>query len=193
MGSKDKKNKEIKNEEEKSQEEATEATPKESKKPDLKVVDQKLEDTLKELEEEKKKYLYLRADFENYKKQAIKERSDLVRFGGESVIREMLDVLDDLERATTSKLTPETMDKYKDGVDLIVGQFKKALEKVGVEEIPSKGVPFDPSVHEALSSIKSPDHPAGSIVEVFRKPYKLHGKLIRPGQVVVSMEAEGES
>ncbi len=144
-------------------------------------------DQVKEaLEEEKKKYLYLRADFDNYRKQSIKERSDLVKYGGEPVIREMLTILDDLERAASSELTADTLANYKNGIDLIVETFKKKLATMGVEAVDSKGQPFDPGIHEALSSINDPNQEPNSVVEVFRKPYRLHGKLIRPGQVVVN-------
>lgn len=144
------------------------------------------------LEEEKKKYLYLRADFDNFRKQAIKERSDLIKFAGEPIIREMLNILDDLERAASSPLSAETLDKYKNGVELIVSTFKKSLEKLGVEAVDSKGQPFDPAIHEALSSVSDPTKESGSVVEVFRKPYKLHGKLVRPGQVVVNTAKKEE-
>lgn len=144
------------------------------------------------IEEEKKKYLYLRADFDNFRKQAIKERSDLIKFAGEPIIREMLSILDDLERAATSPLSAETLDKYKNGVELIVSTFKKSLERLGVEAVESKGLPFDPAIHEALSSVSDPTKESGSVVEVFRKPYRLHGKLVRPGQVVVNTAKKEE-
>ena len=139
-----------------------------------------------ELNELKKQHLYLRADFENYRKQTIKERSDLIKYGAEPVIREFLNILDNLERATQIELKPETIEQYKNGVDLIKNQVKKSLERFGVEEVPSEGQPFDPAVHEALGSVNNPDLPPHSIAEVFKKAYKLHGKVIRPAQVVVN-------
>jgi molecular chaperone GrpE len=139
-----------------------------------------------ELSELKKQYLYLRADFENYKKNAIKERSDLIKFGAEPVLREFLSVLDTLERAAEMKVTPDTIDQFKEGIKHLVTQFKKTLERFGVEEVATKGEAFDPNIHEALSSVNDPELAPNAIAEVFRKAYKLHGKVIRPAQVVVN-------
>ncbi len=139
-----------------------------------------------QLEEMKKQYLYLRADFENFRRQSIKERSELIKFGSEPVLREFLSVLDNLERASDTAVTADTLDQYKNGVGLIVNQLKKSLEKFGVEEVDCKGQTFDPNVHEALSSSNNPDLPPNSITDVFKKAYKLHGKVIRPAQVVVN-------
>src|SRR5438105_2946890 len=82
-----------------------------------------------EVEDLKRQNLYLRADFDNYRKQTLKERSELIKFGSEPVIREMLGVLDNLERAATTPLTPETMATYKNGIEMIASQLKKGLEK----------------------------------------------------------------
>src|SRR4051812_15886490 len=79
-----------------------------------------------EIEELKKQNLYLRADFDNFRKQTLKERSELLKFGSEPIIREFLSVLDNLERAAETELTPETMATYKNGIEMIVSQFKKS-------------------------------------------------------------------
>jgi molecular chaperone GrpE len=139
-----------------------------------------------QIEELKKEKLYLLADFDNFRKQAIKERSDLIKYGSEPIIREFLTILDNLERAASTELTPETMASYKSGVEMIVSQFKKVLERFGVEELEAQGQVFDPSVHEALSSEENPDHPENTITQVLKKAYKLRGKVIRPAQVVVN-------
>ena len=139
-----------------------------------------------EMEEEKKKNLYLRADFDNYRKQVIKERSDLMRYGSEPVIREVLSVLSNLERAAATEVNSDSLTQYKDGVGMIVTQLKKALGNFGVEEINPEGQAFNPNDHEALSQDNRPDLPAGQITHVLRKAYKLHGKLIQPAQVVVN-------
>ncbi len=145
-----------------------------------------------ELEELKKKNLYLRADFDNYRKQSIKERTELIKFGAEPVLREFLSILDDLERAANADLTPETLATYKSGIQLIASQFTKTLEKFGIEEVQSLGQPFDPILHEALTSESLADKPANSVTQVFKKAYRLHGKVIRPAQVVVN-STEGEN
>lgn len=139
-----------------------------------------------ELMELKKQYLYLRADFDNYRRQAIKERSDLVKFGAEPAIKEFLNVLDNLDRAAHTPVNGETLEAYKNGLELIITQFKKSFERFGVEEINCEGQPFDPNVHEALSSMSNPDLPNNTVGQVFKKAYRLHGKVIRPAQVVVN-------
>lgn len=145
-----------------------------------------------QVEDLKKEKLYLLADFDNYRKQAIKERSDLIKYGSEPIFREFLTILDNLERAAESELTPETIATYKNGIELIVSQFKKVLERFGVEEVVSHGKPFDPQTHEALSSEHNPDFPPHAITQVFKKAYTLKGKVIRPAQVVVNSPPKKE-
>ena len=139
-----------------------------------------------EIQELKKEKLYLLADFDNFRKQAIKERSDLMKYGSEPIIREFLTILDNLERAASTELTPETMASYKSGVEMIVSQFKKVLERFGVEEVNAQGETFDPSVHEALSSESNSELPDNTVSQVLKKAYKLRGKVIRPAQVIVN-------
>jgi molecular chaperone GrpE len=143
-----------------------------------------------EIEEQRKQNLYLRADFENFRKQSIKERAELLKYGSEPLIREFLNIYDNLERATSIEVTSENLDSYKNGVSLIVTQFKKALERFGVEEVESLHQPFDPNMHEALTSEEVPELPSGSVTKVFKKGFKLHGKIIRPAQVVVNTAPE---
>jgi molecular chaperone GrpE len=139
-----------------------------------------------ELEKAKKDYLYLRADFDNYKKSVIKERSEMIKFGSERVFCELLGVLDTLDLALQTEVTAETLDKYKEGVSLTANQLLKTMERFGVTEVPCLGAPFDPNTHEALSSEETDATPAGHITRVFKKAYKLHDRVIRPAQVVVA-------
>lgn len=139
-----------------------------------------------EAEKFKNEYLYLMAEFENYKKNVIKERSDLRKYGSERLVVEILNGLDLLDKALESKLTAETFESFRKGIELTSAHFKSMLQKFGVEELPAKGAAFDPAVHEALSSEETRDVPAGHVSQVYRKPYKLHERVIRPGQVVVA-------
>ena len=135
------------------------------------------------------KYLTLTADFENYKKHAIKERSDLLKYGAEKALIEVLGVLDNFERAMQTGPTAENLDQYVKGIDLTVNELRAVLGRFGVAEVPSLGQNFDPVVHEALSSEETSEYEPGQICRVFKKPYKMHDKLIRPGQVVVAKKA----
>ncbi len=138
----------------------------------------------------KNEYLYLRAEFENYKRNAIKERSDLIKYGGERFIRELLEVVDNFERALQVNVGAENFNTYKQGVELTAQELKSLLQRNSVTEVPSHGAPFDPMIHEALGAEPSEQVTPGHVLRVFKKPYKLHDKLIRPGQVVVAKKPE---
>ena len=142
-----------------------------------------------ELEKAKKDYLYLAADFDNYRKNAIKERADLAKFGSERFIRDFLNVYDNFERALEGEVTQENLAKFKEGLQMMADEFKAMLERNGVKEVSCVGHPFDPSKYEALSTEPRADMPANHVATVFKKAYTLHDKLIRPGQVTVSIEA----
>jgi molecular chaperone GrpE len=134
----------------------------------------------------KNEFLYLKAEFENYKRHVIKERSELLKFGAERVARDILEVVDNFERALQVKVSPETFQNFKVGVEMTAKELKDTLTKHGVQEIPSEGQAFNPAHHEAISSEPTAEVPVGHIARVFKKPYKLHDKVIRMGQVVVA-------
>lgn len=138
----------------------------------------------------KNDYLYLRAEFENYKRNAIKERSDLIKYGGERFVRELLEIVDNFDRALAVNVTPENLATYKQGIEMTATELKNLLTRHNVVEIPSDGVPFDPNIHEALSSEATDKVAAGHVARVFKKPYKMHDKVIRTGQVVVAKKPE---
>ncbi|MGE0527032.1 MAG: nucleotide exchange factor GrpE [Bdellovibrionales bacterium] len=145
-----------------------------------------------ERDKAKRDYLYLLAEFDNYRKNAIKERSDLTKYGSERFIREFLNVFDDFERALEAEVSAENQSSFRDGVKMIAGEIRNLLQKFGVEEVPAEGQPFDPSKHEALSSEPRTDMPPGHVARVFKKAYKIHDKLIRPAQVTVSTPPSAE-
>jgi molecular chaperone GrpE len=149
-------------------------------------------DEIKKLQEQSEKYkndnLYLRAEFDNYRKNVIKERSDLIKYGAEKFIRDLLGVLDNFERALETKITAENFTTYKQGVEMTATELRSLLQKYGVQEIPSQGQAFDPSVHEAISGEATDQVPPGHITKVFQKAYKLHDKLVRPAQVAVAQK-----
>ncbi len=141
----------------------------------------------------KSEYLYLRADFDNYKKHVIKERADLLKYGSERLLVELLGVLDNFERALETKVSPENLETYSKGVSMTAAELRSTLQRHGIQETPCLGVQFDPMTHEALGSEHSSEYANGHISRVFKKPYKLHDKLIRPGQVVVSKGPANEA
>ncbi len=143
-----------------------------------------------EAEKYKNDFLYLRAEFENYKRHAIKERSDLTKYGAERFVRDFLEIMDNFERALSVDVNPENFKTIIQGVQMTASEIKSTLQRHGVTEVTTEGVPFDPSVHEALSSEASNDVAPGHVLRVFKKAYKMHDKLIRPAQVVVAKKPE---
>ncbi len=155
---------------------------------DSSVEIQKLQE---DLEKSRNDLLYLRAEFDNYKRNAIKERSDLKKFGAEYLIRDLLNVVDNFERALQVKVTPENLKTYSQGVEMTSAELKAILQKHGVSEVPTQNAPFDPAVHEALGAEVSTEIAAGHILRVHSKAFKLHDKVIRPAQVIVAKASEG--
>ncbi|MCB0394379.1 MAG: nucleotide exchange factor GrpE [Bdellovibrionales bacterium] len=141
-----------------------------------------------ELDKMKNEYLYLQAEFDNHKKRTIKERSDLIKYGAERVFAELLEVTDNFERALAHDLSSENVQSFVDGIKMIHGALMELLKKFGVEELPAEGENFNPLHHEALGADPRSDVPPGQIVKALKKPYRLHDKIIRPGQVIVSTE-----
>lgn len=138
----------------------------------------------------KNDFLYLRAEFENYKRNAVKERSDLLKYGGERFIRDLLEVVDNFERALQVTVAADSFATYKQGVEMTAQELKSLLQRHSVTEVPSQGAPFDPMIHEALGAEPTEQVAPGHVMRVFKKPYKFHDKVIRPGQVVVAKKPE---
>ncbi len=142
-----------------------------------------LQQKQQELDELTDRYKRVMAEFENYKKRAQKERETLYGRTLSDVIEIMLPVLDNLENAAKA----ETQDtSYKQGIEMVLKQFKEVLASRGVEEIKAVGETFDPSLHEAVSSIDDPNTESQKIVQEYRKGYKFGSKVIRHSMVVVA-------
>ena len=139
-----------------------------------------------QLEQEKKEYLFLMADFENFRKRTLKEKADLIKNGAESAMRELLPVVDDLERALDAINKGGDLDSLKEGVDLIYNKFIKYLESQHVTAIDSTGKDFDTDVHEAITMFPAPDPSMkGKVIDTTIKGYKINDKVLRHAKVVV--------
>ena len=140
-------------------------------------------------DEMKEKFLWMAADFENYKKRALKEKEDFLKFSNAGLIKEFLVVADNLERAMGS-LPADDMDeglqRLKQGVDLTLRQFKSLLEKHGVTKIATVGEKFDPRFHEVVLQEETNQFPDGTIVEELQGGYLLHERILRPAMVKVA-------
>ena len=146
----------------------------------------KIEELEAQLEHEKKEYLFLMADFENFRKRTIKEKADLIKNGTEGAMRDLLPVVDDLERALDAINKGGDLDSLKEGVDLIYSKFVKYLESQHVSAIESTGKDFDTDIHEAVTTFPAPDPSMkGKVIDTTIKGYMINDKVLRHAKVVV--------
>jgi molecular chaperone GrpE len=136
-----------------------------------------------EEEELQTRYLRLAADFQNYKRRAEKEKNDIYAYANEKLIVELLNVIDNFDRAIALDYTDKGL---LEGMTMIVKQFRTVLEKSGVEEIIADGEEFDPNFHHAVLVEKVDTHKTGQITQVLQKGYLLNKKVIRPAMVKVA-------
>jgi len=136
-----------------------------------------------ELDELNDRYKRVFAEFENYKKRTKKERESLYNSILGDIIINMLPLIDNLEMATNAECRDES---YKQGIELVQKQFMEFLKRNHVEEIPALGEIFDPSVHEAVSSVQDDTKQSQEIVQVYRKGYKIGSKVLRHSMVIVA-------
>jgi len=130
------------------------------------------------------KYLRLMADFQNYKRRTEKEKGDIYAFANEKILSELLEVIDDFDRALG--LEGASAEPFVEGMRMIFKNFHGVLEKYGMEEIPALGIAFDPNVHNAVMMVKNDECEGGIVCEVLQKGYKLNNRVIRPSMVKVT-------
>jgi molecular chaperone GrpE len=128
------------------------------------------------------------ADFDNYKKRVSKDKDDLIRYGNEKLIRELLPVIDNFERAIGQADTAPDSSALKEGIEMILKQFLSVLEKFGVTDFSAVGQPFDPNKHEAMVQQESIEHEENTVMSEFQKGYYLHDRLLRPALVAVAKQ-----
>lgn len=155
--------------------------------PETKVVEiDPLEQAQSQLNEMKDKYLRLSAEFDNYRKRTQREKMDLIKYGSEDVLKSILPVVDDFERALKSLEHSTDIEAFKQGLFLIHGKFSEFLKSSGVQEIQAVGQDLDTDMHEAITKIPVQDEAQkGKIVDVIQKGYKLNDKVIRFAKVVI--------
>ncbi len=142
-------------------------------------------ETMEKLRDTHDRLLRATADLENYKQRAAKEREEIQKFGVEKVLKELLPVVDGLDRALAAA-APD--DPLVEGVRLVRTSLEKALAKHGVVAFSALGQPFDPAFHEALMQVPTADQPPGTVVLEHARGFKLHERIIRPAMVGVAVE-----
>jgi len=131
-------------------------------------------------------YLRTLAEFDNYRKRTLREKAELIKTGGESVLINVLDVVDDVERGIASSKMTQDVDALREGMELIHSKFITFLKQNGIKEIETEGKVFNTDHHEAIVTVPAPDESLkGKVIECVQKGYYLHDKVIRFAKVVV--------
>ena len=134
--------------------------------------------------------LYFQAEFENFKRLKNKEKQDILKYGNETLIKELLPVLDNLERALDHAAATDDYKSIHEGVKIIANEFLKVLERAGIERVEALGKKFDPNFHEAFLQEEMGDVEPDTVVTEMQKGYLLNGRLIRPSMVAISKKPE---
>jgi molecular chaperone GrpE len=137
----------------------------------------------------KDQLLRLAADFDNYKKRSRKELEDVGKSARENVLRDLLPVFDNLERATSHASEATDVKALADGISMVTRQFLDTLGKIGIERVPALGLPFDPAMHEAVQHLETTEHPPGTVAMELQAGYRMGNRVIRPAMVVVAKPA----
>ena len=139
------------------------------------------------------KYIRLAAEFENYKRRAQRDQSDAIRYANESLLKNLLSTLDNLERAIQCGKDAGATGALLEGVELTHKQFLETVGKLGVRQVSSTGSLFDPSMHQAVAQVESETAEPNTVVEEFQKGYFLHDRILRPAMVTVAKEESDQT
>lgn len=168
------------------------ATEAENREADQEVADaavsaeDEVEKLKSELEKEKKEYLFLMAEFDNFRKRTLKEKSELIKNAAESAFKGLLPIVDDFERALKASEGSEDVNAMREGMELIYKKLKKYMEQNGVKEMDPEDKEFDADKHEAISAVPVPDeNQKGKILDTVEKGYMINDKVLRHAKVVV--------
>ncbi|HHL39766.1 MAG TPA: nucleotide exchange factor GrpE [Deltaproteobacteria bacterium] len=150
----------------------------------------------RELDEMKNLYLRSCAELENYRKRVEKEKASHLLYANERLVKELLPVIDNLDRAlahSESEIDPaKGLESLRNGLRLTVKELEKVLDRFGLKAVKAVGERFDPTIHEAISHEESADNEAGTVIKEFQKGYMLNDRLVRPAIVAVAKEPRGD-
>jgi molecular chaperone GrpE len=152
----------------------------------LRALEADLEAARAEARQNHDRWLRERADLENLKRRAARERTETIKFANEQVLRDLLPVVDNLERAVEHARAGGNGQPLVEGVTLVLKEFLAVLERHGVTRIEAKGAAFDPAAHEAMAQVESAEHAPNSVVEEHQRGYRLSERLLRPALVTVA-------
>ena len=147
---------------------------------------QEVDDLKAQVEKEKKEYMFLMAEFDNFRKRTLKEKSELIKNAGESVFKGLLPIVDDFERALKATENSEDAASMREGMELIYKKLIKYMAQNGVKEMDPEEKEFDTERHEAISVVPVPDEAQkGKILDTVQKGYQINDKVLRHAKVVV--------
>lgn len=149
-----------------------------------------LEQALLDIKMHQEQYLRTLADMENLRKRTQRDKEELAKFANENILREILPVIDNLERAVEHAEQAETNDGLFEGVQMTLTQFSQLLNKFGVEPVNAVGQLFDPAYHQAMGQMESDEHPINTVVQQMQKGYQLNSRLLRPAFVMLAKAPE---
>lgn len=143
-----------------------------------------LQEKIEELEDQS---LRLQAEIQNMRRRNQKDREQSARYRSQDLAKEILPAMDNLERALAIEVTDEAGKSLKQGIEMVLASFERALTATNVEEIEAEGKPFDPNFHEALAQVPAEEgQESGIVTEVYEKGYKLHDRVLRAAKVIVT-------
>lgn len=155
--------------------------------------DEQKQDPAAEIARLRDQLLRTAADFDNFRKRSRREQDDAQKRGQSQVLKDLLPVFDNLERAAQHADTATDAKAVAEGVRMVLKQFESTLERMGIKRIATVGMPFDPAIHEAIQHVESGDQPAGVVLHEVQAGYTLGEQLLRAAMVVVSKgPAKGE-
>lgn len=150
-------------------------------------LEKQIEDLKAQVDKEKKEYLFLMAEFDNFRKRTLKEKSEIIKNAGENVLKGLLPIMDDFERGIKASETSGDSEAMKEGIILIYNKLKKYLAQNGVKEFDPNDDTFDTEKHEAISVVPVPDESKkGKILDTVEKGYMINDKVLRHAKVVVA-------
>jgi len=149
-----------------------------------------LENSSREKEQIQDQLLRLRADFDNFRKRVTKEKADMIQYGNEALLKDLLPVIDNVERVLSYSLKEQNWKSLQEGIELVLSDLRKTLAPWGLEAIQAVGNPFDPNLHEAIQRVENEEANPNTVLEECQKGYLHRGRLLRPSLVVVAVSSE---
>ena len=152
----------------------------------IEALQQQLNDARAAVEKEKKEYLFLMADFDNFRKRVVKEKAEILRNGAEKVLAGLLPIVDDFERGLEATAGTDNAEGVREGMELIYNKLVKYLADNGVKPMESTGADFDADMHEAIATVPAPsDEQKGKVLDTVQKGYMINDKVLRHAKVAV--------